>query len=159
MKKGKKFGITIIFAVSLLMAVVFITKVGGAEITEGTYKIKDCPEYPDAYLVVEDGKLQFYNIDLNEIYQQAQLDTYKIMEDSGAVVPLTPEQLEQVSDLNQMFVLSEYELLEEGSKTGTFTYVHWCYQSDYAFGLVFEYNALHKTVQINSPVKRLIFKK
>ncbi|MBQ3513524.1 MAG: hypothetical protein IJA32_06975 [Lachnospiraceae bacterium] len=159
MKKGIKIGIGIILAVALLVAVGFVTKVGGAEITEGTYKIKDCPEYPDAYLVVEDGKLQFFNIDFNAIYQEAQLELYKTMEERGAVVPLTKEQLEQVSDLNQMYVVNEYELLEEGSKTGTFTYVYWCYQSGYAFGLVFEYDSLHKTVQINNPVKTLVFEK
>ena len=104
MKKGIKIGIGIIFAVALLIVVIFITQVGGAEISEGTYKIKDCPEYPDAYLVVEDGKLQFFNIDFNEIYQETQLENYKVMEERGVVVPLEKGQLEQVSDLNQMFV-------------------------------------------------------
>ena len=159
MKKGIKIGIGIIFAVALLIVVIFITQVGGTEISEGTYKIKDCPEYPDAYLVVEDGKLQFFNIDFNEIYQEAQLKNYKAMEERGVVVPLEKGQLEQVSDLNQMFVSNEYELLEEGSKNGTFTYVYWCLNKDYAFGLVFEYDSLHKTVQINNPVKTLVFEK
>lgn len=109
--------------------------------------------------MVEDGKLQFFNIDFNEIYQEAQLKNYKAMEERGVVVPLEKGQLEQVSDLNQMFVSNEYELLEEGSKNGTFTYVYWCLNKDYAFGLVFKYDSLHKTVQINNPVKTLVFEK
>lgn len=163
MKKGIKICIGIILAVVLLLSVVVITKTGGAEITEGTYKITDYAAYPDAYIVVKENKLQFYNIDLNAIYQEAQLEDYKEMQEHGLEFHITEQQLGKISDLNELFVSNPYELDYESStkdnKTGTFTYVYFCYNGDYPFGLVLEYNSLHKTVKINSPEQTLIFEK
>lgn len=163
MKKFLKIGICIICAVLLLLLVIMIAKVGGAEIADGIYRVADCEAYPDAYIEVKGNTLQFYNIDLNEIYQEAQMVTYEKMKESGVEFNMTEEQLIQISDLNLLLVSNAYEIdydsLEEDNKTGTFQYVYFCYGEGNLFGLVLEYDSLHKTIQINSSVLQLEFER
>lgn len=162
MKKILKYGLIAVGAIALLIIVLFFTKVGGAKIAEGTYKVKDSRISSEAYIQVDGNKIQFYNIDLNQIYREAQLKDYSAMVAHGVGNELSEEQLDKLSDLNGLFVSNAYEIdydKQEDSKTGTFTYVYFCYTSDYPFGLVLEYNALHKTLQINSPVKKIVFEK
>lgn len=40
----------------------------------GTYEVVGFERYPDACLVVENDTVQFFNIDLNEIYREGQAD-------------------------------------------------------------------------------------
>lgn len=163
MKKFIKIGLGVFLAVALLVVVIVIGKVGGAQIAEGTYKIKECKDYPDAYISVEENKVQFHNIDLNAIYQEEQMKSYMSMVESGATSSITDEQLKEISDLNSLFVSNPYELdyesIGDESKSGTFTYIYFCYNSNSPFGLVLEYNSFDKTIQINSPVLNLIFEK
>lgn len=157
-----KIGIGVICAALFLLAAVMITRVGGAKITEGTYRVINYEVYPDAYITVTKDALQFYNIDLNAIYQAAQMETYEQMKERGVTMGITDEQLEQISDLNRMFVSNSYALdydALEDNKSGTFQYVYFCYGEQNLFGFVLEYDALHKTLQINSPVLKLTFEK
>lgn len=161
MKSKIKIIIGAIIAIALLVVCYGIVKIGGAEITEGKYMICDFDSYPDAYIEVKENMIQFYNIDLNAIYQEYQLSNYKKMVDSGFQSAMSDEQVAKDADLNEMFVNNGYEIDYEtdDSKQGTFTYVYFCMSSDNLFGLVLEYDSLHKTIQINSPVMNLIFEK
>ena len=75
--------------------------------------------------------LYFHNIDLNAIYQEEQMKSYMSMVESGATSSITDEQLKEISDLNSLFVSNPYELdyesIGDESKSGTFTYIYFCY--------------------------------
>lgn len=160
MNKILKYCLVAVVAIALLIITVFVTKVGGPEIADGTYKVKDSENYSDAYIYVNNNSIQFFNIDLNSIYREAQMNNYASMVEHGVKFGLTDEQLNEISDLNNLFVSNSYEIdydKQDDSKAGTFTYVYFCYVNEYPFGLVLEYNALHKTLQINSPVQQMIF--
>lgn len=163
MKKIIKFSIIGIVLIAILLAVIAISRIGGAEIAEGTYKITDYEAYPDAYIVVEENRVQFYNIDLNAIYREYQMDTYLNAKEQGLDIGMSKEELEPLSDLNEMFVENafelDYEWQADDNKVGTFSYVYFCKGEGNLFGLVLEYNSLHKTLQINSPVQTLVFEK
>jgi hypothetical protein len=163
--KSKKSIILIIFiavcAVALLAVAIIFLKAGGSEISEGTYYVADCSDYPDAYIVVDENLVQFYNIDLNEIYLSAQMETYEKMVESGVEFNFT-DGVEEAANLNGMFVTKPYLINydeADDNKTGTFTYAYFCMGEENAFGLVLEYDAFHKTIKINSPVRELVFEK
>lgn len=162
MKTKLKIVVSIVVAIVILIATIMIVSIGGAEIAEGRYEIVGYDVYPDAYIMVEENSIQFYNIDLNAIYQEYQSDNYQKMIEAGIVSNVTEEQLENMSDLNAMFVSNPYIIDYEqqlDNKSGTFTYVYFCLKDGNTFGLVLEYNSFDKTIQINSPVIKLLFER
>lgn len=161
MKKKIKVIIVVACAIVLLIGVVLLCRIGGSEITDGVYEITDCSDFPNAYIEVTGNKLQFYEIDLNEIYQAAQIESYDNLNESGAL-DISEEKIAEISDLNNLLVSNPYELDYESitdNKNGTFTYIYYCMSEQNIFGLVLEYDSLHKTIQINSPVRQLVFEK
>lgn len=108
--------------------------------------------------------MQFYNIDLNALYRDKQRKEFEGWMERGVGANMTEEQIERVSDLNALFVSNAWEIdydLVDNNKQGTFTYVHFCIVKDARFGLVLQYDALHKTIQLNDadPEKVFVFKK
>lgn len=160
MKKVIKISVISILAIVLMMVVVWVTLIGGQEITNGKYEIEGCKEYPDAYIEVNDGKIQFYNIDLNEIYQEYQTNAVKKIMGNNSSIKISDEEMEELSDLNRKFVSNPYTIeYDEDQKAGTFTYTHFCMSDQGLFGLVLRYDSLHKTIEIKSPVRDIVFKK
>lgn len=162
MKNKIKSIVVAILAVLVMAGVFMFVNIGGAEISKGIYELVGYEEYPDAYIVVEDDTIQFFNIDLNAIYQQGQLDNYNKMIEKGFQSDFTNEQVKEYSDLNAMFVTNPYTIDYEQSndnKTGTFTYIYYCIRENSAFGFVLEYNSFDKTIQINSPIQNLLFER
>ncbi len=47
-----------------------------SQVKEGIYRSQNSSKYPNAYIVVEDGTAQFYNIDLNEMYKAEIVEHY-----------------------------------------------------------------------------------
>lgn len=163
-KKILKVSIGLVAAVVLLVAVIFVSSIFGSEIADGTYEITNSSQYPDAYVVVKDNEIQFYNIDLNELYREKELEDFEVWKEMGYADGMTDEQIAQISDLNLMFVDNAWEFdYDMGiiSKNGTFTYVYFCIVKDTCFGLVLQYDSLHKTIQINDAdeEKVLVFDK
>lgn len=164
MKKKVLICVGLVCIVLLILGVILIIGtirgIDYAKIADGTYRVRDCYDYPDAYIVVDGDKLQFHNIDLNAIYQDEQMEIYQEAVESG-LAGMSEERLEKACDLNQMFVTEPYELdyesVDEDNKTGTFTYVYFCLGEQNYFGLVFEYDFFHKTLQVNDPVQTLVF--
>lgn len=164
MKKTAKISIGIIGAIIILAVIIAISGIGGGKIADGTYRVTNCEAYPDAYIVVEGNKVQFYNIDLNALYRDKQRKEFEGWMERGVGANMTEEQIERVSDLNALFVSNAWEIdydLVDNNKQGTFTYVHFCIVKDARFGLVLQYDALHKTIQLNDadPEKVFVFKK
>lgn len=162
MKSKLKFVAIVIVAILVMVGVFVFVNIGGAKISEGKYKIIGVEEYPDAYIQVEGNNIQFYNIDLNAIYQQGQLDNYNNMIEKGFPATYTDEQIKEYSDLNKMFVENSYTIdyeTNDDNKSGTFTYIHYCIVDNAAFGFVLEYDSFNKTIQINSPIKNILFEK
>ena len=163
MKKVTKIIIILVAAVVLFVAAFLISRAGGSKLANGTYHITNSEAYPDAYIVVDGNQIQFYNIDLNALYRDDQMENYRKLVERGSIPQLTEEQLEQVSDLNALFVTNPWEMNYDEivvDKRGTFTYVYFCMVKDTFFGKVLQYNSLHRTIQINdeNPEKVLIFK-
>lgn len=155
----------VIAAIAILVVVIGITSVNSGEPDAGIYKITDYKEYPDAYIKVKEHSLQFYNIDLNAIYQEKQIEEYNKLIDKFPDYALSDKEVEEYSDLNAILVEKpyyvDYKLLEEDAKTGTFEYTYFIYAGDNnaSFGLVLLYDSFHKTIHINNAIQEITFKK
>lgn len=163
MKKITKTAIVLIVVVLLTVVAVVMIGTGGGHMADGTYRVTNCEAYPDAYIVVKrNGKnIQFYNIDLNDIYRESDLERYYKLVERELMPEIQDEELDKISDLNAMFVSYSWTLDDDLFKKGTFTYGAFCMVPDSLFGLTIEYNSLHKTIQImnQDPEKQFIFKK
>lgn len=164
MKKKLKVGIILVAAVALLAGTFLLSRRGDGTIADGTYRVTNSQVYPDACIVVRGDAIQFYSIDLNALYQEYQRENYKEWEKRGVGAKLTDEEMEQFSDLNELFVSNawtiDYELTVT-SKVGTFTNAYFCKVKDTPFGLILQYDSLHRTIQINNPDPQniLVFKR
>jgi len=154
----KKIIISVIIVI-LLAVTLTANYIGGAEFTEGKYKIQDFAEYPDAYIEVKGNTIQFHDIDLNAIYREHQMSVYKDASAKGFLEVLDEEALKTASDFNARFVDAPFELDFSDTKEGTFTYIHHCRDESQIFGLVIIYDALHKTIKINNAEQEIVFKK
>lgn len=164
MKKTLKAGIVLVVAMALLVGVFLISCRGDGTIADGIYRVTNSEAYPDAYIVVRDNEIQFYNIDLNALYQEYQRWNYAEWEKRGVGAKLTEEQIEEFSDLNELYVSNAWMIdykLTVTSKEGTFTNAYFCKVSDTPFGLILQYDSLHRTIQINNPEPQniLVFKR
>lgn len=163
MKKGIRISIISIIVIGLLLAAIFISKSGGSKISEGTYYIENCEAYPNAYITVSNNEIQFHNIDLNALYRKEQLENYNKLVERGTIAKLSDSVLNQVSDLNYLFVSNAWKINYDEvvmDKNGTFTYVYFCMVPDTYFGKVIQYDSLRKTIQLNDEDvdKILVFK-
>lgn len=162
MNKYINAAIVVIVVAALLGVIIVTTGIGSGRMADGTYRITNCEAYPDAYLVVDGYRVQFFNIDLNALYQEKQRKDFQQWIERGIGASMTEEQIERASDLNNLFVsnswMVDYSL---DNKLGTFTYVYFCLVKDTRFGLVLQYDSLHKTIQLNDadPTKVFVFKK
>ena len=162
MKKAIKITLIIVIALILIAAVFRLTYIGDGRIDAGTYEITGFDRYPDAYLVVADDMVQFYNIDLNEIYQAGQLEQYKELVEKNSDLAMTDEEVASYSDLNALMVQKAYPINydeQTDSKTGTFTYSYSLYPGRWGFGFGIEYDSFHKTIHIGHYIQELTFKK
>ncbi len=164
MKKTLKVSIFLTVTVVLLAGAFLISCRGDGRIADGTYKVTNSDAYPDACIVVRGNEIQFYNIDLNALYQELENQNFEVWEQKGVGAKLTEEQKEQFSDLNEMFVYNTWTIDYNHtvtSKEGTFTNAYFCMVTDTPFGLILQYDSLHRTIQINNPDPQniLVFKK
>ena len=115
-KKWIAFGIVAALLIAVLVIVLRFTKKQTKGIADGKYMVVDCPEYPDAYIIVKNNSIQIYNIDVNAIYRNEQVESIKkICEDKESGIVLTGEEIEKLSDLNKMFVENAYKVgMSEG---------------------------------------------
>lgn len=162
MEKIVKIAFVIVAAVVLLISVIKFTYIGDGKITPGVYKVKDFDRYPDACIEVRDDEIQFYNIDLNAIYQDEMLKNYYDLIEKKPEFALSDEDVKKYSDLNTLMVMNPYpvdfEMQDEDDKTGTFTYFYNFY-TKLIFGFGMYYDSLHKTLQIEHYFQELTFKK
>ena len=158
-KKWIVFSMVAAFLVAVLVIVLRFTKKQTNGITDGKYMVVDCPEYPDAYIIVKNNSIRIYNIDVNAIYRNEQVESIKkICEDKESGIVLTGEEIEELSDLNKMFVENSYKVdVEKGTKEGS--YVYSCLSKGNYFGLHFVYDSYNKTIKINNYQKEIVFKK
>ena len=148
-KKWIAFSIVAALLIAVLVIVLRFTQKQTKGIADGKYMVVDCPEYPDAYIIVKNNSIRIYNIDVNAIYRN---------KESGIV--LTDEEIEELSDLNKMFVENAYKVdVEKGTKEGTYAYVYSCLSKGNYFGLHFVYDSYNKTIKINNYQKEIVFKK
>ncbi|MBD5158139.1 MAG: hypothetical protein HDT13_10980 [Butyrivibrio sp.] len=163
MKKRILIIIIVVLLIVLPIAVNFLFKINSNRMANGTYYAVNCEEYPDAYVVVKGETIQFYNIDLNSIYREDQLNS--IYEDHNNEnlsfrIEVTDEELLEMSDLNNMFVNNPYKYdPEKGWKDGTFVFYYRCLSEKYWFGLGLLYNSWDRTIKITNYQLQITFKK
>ncbi len=148
--KIKKFipiTIGLLLAGAILFLIFRFLVVGSSSPANGTYKIVDNENHSEALLIINGDSLQFKNIDLNSIFRESQVQLYDYLSASGTVVPLSKEELEKKSDLNETFVTNPYTITEKPIKIGTFTYRYVLVDEIYLFGLIIEYDAFHKSIE------------
>ena len=163
MKKKTLIIIGIILLIAIPFAVNLMLKMNSKKMANGKYYVVDCEEYPDAYMVVKGETLQFYNIDLNAIYQGEQLNRLYKGNDNENIsfkIEVTDEELLEMSDLNNMFVNNPYKYdPEKVWKDGTFVYYYRCVTDRYWFGLHLLYDSWNKTITVNNSQQQITFKK
>lgn len=154
----------IVIAIAVLVAVIVFSVSNNGELASGTYHITDFEEYPDAYIEVKDNSLQFYNIDLNAIYQKEQMEKYNKFIEKYPDSAISEEEVEKNSDLNFLFVDNPYYIdyeWEGDTKSGTFEYTYFLYpnENNISFGLVILYDSFHKTIHVNNAIQEMTFQK
>ena len=150
----------VVAAIALLAGVTMLSYIGGEEITEGTYKIRNYPDYPEAYIEVKGNEIQFHNIDLNAIYRDDQVADYHKMVEMNSDFAVAEEEFDIVSDLNWLLVDNPYKLEYDGdAMQGTFEYVYFCTYKGTPFGVVIIYDSFHKTLMINNYTQKILFEK
>lgn len=155
------YSIVVILLIVVLVVVLKFTKKQPKGIANGTYYVVNCPEYSDAYINVKNNTIQIYNLDVNSIYREEQVNKIKkICSNKEFGISLTDKEIEELSDLNKMFVDNPYEIdWDKCYKDGTYSYVCQCYCKGNYFGLIFIYDSYNKTVKINNYQKKIVFKK
>lgn len=130
MKKKTRIFIVIIIlalAASSLIVVYVLTKTSDDRIPPGIYRIKENDKYPDAYIEVTEHTIQYFNIDLNEYYQEMQMLSYRrvVDNDPGYYGVISDEQLRILTDLNSVYVDRPFDYSRfEAIKTGTNIYTY-----------------------------------
>lgn len=153
--------ITVFLLVAVMIVILKFTRKQFNGIADGKYRVVDCPEYPDAYIQVKDNSIQIYNLDINSIYRLEQIEEISKMRENEEIgIFLSDEEIEELSDLNRMFVENSYEVdINKGYKNGTYSYVYKCQCKGNYFGLIFIYDSYEKTIKINNYQKKIVFKK
>ncbi len=128
--KSRKAFITIVIGLSLIVVfftVYILTRTQNDRIPVGKYRIKDNDKYPDAYIEVTEHTIQYFNIDLNEYYQEMQMLSYRrvVDNDPGYYGVISDEQLRILTDLNSVYVDRPFDYSRfEAIKTGTNIYTY-----------------------------------
>lgn len=73
MRKYLKIAAVIILFAMICVGVVWLY-INRTKVADGKYKIQDNSTYPNAYIIVEDGEAQFFNIELNAMYKDDIVD-------------------------------------------------------------------------------------
>lgn len=159
MKKILKIILIILIIISIPILLYFMFRTPEGTIKEGKYYVVDFKEYPKAYIEIEDNTIKMYNIDLNKIFQEKQLEKINKMKESGGFdTGLTDEQLLEVSDLNKMFVDNAYTYdIDKASKEGTYTWIYPCLGEGNWFGLWFTNDSFDETLTIKSDDLTIVF--
>ena len=151
--------------VTLLVAVLvfMFSFLLGKNVADGKYKVANRETYGDAYIEVVDNKLYIVDFDLNEIYQESQLEAYYKIEENENIelkYGFSEEELAYVSDLNNYFENVGFDLKTVSpTKDSTYEYRYSCYVEDSIFGIFFVYNSWEKTITIVYRDTAVIFEK
>lgn len=84
-----------------------------SKVKDGTYQIQNNTTYPDAYIVVENGEAQFFNIDLNALYKDTIVEDYLAYLKNYKNQKLSSSDEEKVKDsidLNAQFCETKFVL-------------------------------------------------
>ena len=111
----KKVLLTLI--ILMIPVILFLCFRNNPKLKEGTYKIQDNKTYPDAYIVVQDNSIQFYNIDLNDLFKEEMVTRYIYFQETeyGALTDKEKEEVEASIDLNKLVCDQPYSLNYETS--------------------------------------------
>ena len=165
-KKIAKVVITIAVIVFLVLFEIWFMSDHG-QVKEGTYYAVNSASYPEAYIVVQDGFVQFFNIDLNEMYKQQIVNRYITYMEGHKERKLTEKekkQIENAIDLNERFCDSKFAINKEDAE---FFYDDLTGIGNYNFGFVtngdalsYEYNSRKKTITLTrEEAEQIVFER
>ena len=161
-----------ILVIFVLLAILFVVPVviyhffyiDNSKISDGKYFIQNCPEYPNAYIEVKDGKAKFSDIDLNDIYQDHVISRFIEVEEGKNGQKLSDKERKELVEsinLNQKFCSDffeiEYDILSSHRSKYEYTYI---------FSMITEYSGLQctydyheKRITVENEPKELVFQK
>lgn len=141
MKKKIKWIVLAAVIIAIPVMIFLVTSQGKINFRKGRYVITECPEYPDAYAIVTKEGIRFYNLDLNELFQEYQFKSLIRFQEMGLISGYSEEELKALSDLNKMFVEKEYPFKKAVvSKASTHEYYYRCEDFLDAIGLTLVYH-------------------
>lgn len=148
----------IVVLVLIPVALILWYNLFSGNIRNGKFYVTNCEEYPDAYIEVKDEKIFIYNMDLNALYQEKQIENLrsfnKIYE-----LNFTEEEIMELTDLNYFFSVEGYDASEINPiKLGTFEYWYGCLVQDTTTGLHIKYNSWKNTMVICNQGYNFTFK-
>lgn len=123
---------TIVLLLLGLIAVFLLTRGDGTGIREGIYRIEDNSSYPDAYISIKSGQIQFFNIDLNAYYLEKKMAFFRRrMELTETDVTVSDAEIRQAVDVNLRFVDEAFDISDVPfSKVGTKRYCYMLYYGE-----------------------------
>ena len=141
MKKSIKWIVLAAVIIAIPVIVILVTSRGKVNFRKGRYVIAGCPEYPEAYAIVSKEGVRFYNIDLNELFQENQFKSLIRFQEMGLISGYSEDDLKALSDLNKMFVENEYPFKKAViSKAASHEYYYRCEDFLDAIGLTLVYH-------------------
>lgn len=150
MKKSIKYIILVsVLTVVGIISYLFLLNSNG--LAEGKYYIKNNMEFPDAYVLVNDNTIQFFNIDFNSMFREQQLSSILIAQEERGVLNtgLSRQELENLSDINHLVVDQAYDFSAlNPMKQGTNEYSYFLACEGNLFGLWINYNTWDKIIKI-----------
>ena len=149
------YGAVVVVLAAILVAVIWLTRSGGSRIAEGTYRIRNCEKYPDAYIVVKEDTIQLFNFDLNAEYRDDIYSSAMKMKEKkfDQVKNLSDEELYELCDLNSLFVDVPYRMTKEYTtinQKGTFEYGYYFFGGFTVNHVLYDYDSFHGTLKLNS---------
>ena len=163
MIKYVKIAVVVIFFAVICVGVVWLYA-NRAKVANGKYKIQDNSTYPNAYIIVENGEAQFFNIDLNALYKDGIVENRIAYEEyfkKNKISSHDEQNLRDSIDLNKQFCDNKVTLdyssknansYDEDSGIGYYNF-GWVTPTNY---LSYEYDWKKASIKLNMDDEQLV---
>lgn len=101
-----------IVVIALLLVLFFLITKDNSKLEDGIYRVQNNSQYPDAYIKVYGGSIQFCNINLDALYKNEMVIRYIYFQEN-VYGPLTDGEKKKINDsisLNAVLCYQSHEL-------------------------------------------------
>ena len=153
----------IVLIILVVPMILFLCFRDNSELKEGIYKVQESKEYPNAYILVENDSIQFFNIDLNALYKEEMVERYIFYQESeyGKLSDEEKNEIKASIDLNKLLCDQSYKInYETQIKDGWNEYSNMFCKINSINSFGYLYNASLETIYIGGGASiELSFKK